>query len=338
MPGTPPALVVMPDTHHGVAVLARQVAAAVTRVVGADVSVPLAALEGPNPPPRAHLHFTDRLWAGSPEEAADRIEAVARRTAVTVTLHDLPQPSDGARNLPRRADCYARVVAAADGVVVNSRHEAALLVEHTVPDHASDVGVIPLPVSPAPRTGHRPRPRADVAVLGFFYPGKGHAEVVDAVVSLRAAVADDRDGLGVTVLGRPSAGHEDELAALVTDAARRGVAVEVTGWLDDDDLIARARHVGVPAATHRHVSASGSIATWVEAGRRPLVPTTRYSTEMAALRPGTLTLVEDGDLAPAIARALEDPASTWIADDAVTRPDLRDTALAYLDWFTGRSA
>ncbi|KQO63532.1 hypothetical protein [Curtobacterium sp. Leaf261] len=340
-----PALVVTPEDHHGVAVYARQVAAEVSRIAGVDVATPVAVLDGPTPPPRAHLHFTDRLWAASPEEAAVRIEAIARRTRLTVTLHDLPQPSDGARNLGRRSACYARVVTASHGVVVNSEHEAALLAEHTLTTAASGpvpVVAIPLPVTPGAMVVARPEPEPEVAVLGFFYPGKGHAEVVEAVerFHLDPARSSTHD-VGVLVLGRSSPGHEDELAALVADAGRRGVRVTVTGWLDDAEMLDRCRRVAVPVAAHRHVSASGSIATWIAAGRRPLVPTTRYSAEMAALRPGTVTLMPAGDapeadsagLAAAIAAALGDPASTWIADDAVTAPDLHDTALAHLRWF-----
>ena len=325
-----PALVVTPERQHGVAVYARQVAEAVARRTGRDLAVGPDALEGDAPPARAHLHFTDRLWATSPEAAADRLEELAARTALTVTLHDLPQPSDGERNLPRRSACYRRVVEAAAGVVVNSRHEAALLDEHVRDGLGRDVGVVPLPVDPAPTDAERPLPDGSAAVIGFFYPGKGHAELVDAAAELR--VGGRR--LDVVALGRASDGHEGELAALVAHAGSRGVALEVTGYLDDAALLARSRRASVPVAAHRHVSASGSIATWVAAGRRPLVPDTRYSREMAALRPGTLTLVDPEALVAALATAHDDPASTWLAADAVTAPGTADTADAYLRWWS----
>lgn len=334
--GAVPALVVTPEAHHGVALYARQVAADIARLVGADPSIGVDGLDGPTPPARAHLHFTDRLWGSSPEAAAERIAELARRTAVTVTLHDLPQPSDGPRNLARRAACYARVVAAAEAVVVNSRHEAALLEEHSGGSR-TPVGVIPLPVlsrgvDPRPR----PEPDGSVAIVGFFYPGKGHAEMVDAVAELGRGVTAPDLGRPVTVgmLGRASAGHERELEELVASARDRGVPFELSGWLDDEALRERCRRASVPVAAHRHVSASGSLATWIAAGRRPLVPATRYSREMDALRPGTLTLVDpDRGWADAIGRALEDPASTWLDEAAVTRPHLADTATSYLRWF-----
>jgi hypothetical protein len=111
--------------------------------------------------------------------------------------------------------------------------------------------------------------------------------------------------------------------------------VDVTGFVPEDDLIARCRAVAVPVVAHRHFSASGSLATWIAAGRRPLVADGRYPREMAALRPGTVHLVAPDRLSEAIGRALADPASTWLAADAVTRPHLDDTAAAYLRWWTG---
>jgi hypothetical protein len=317
-----PALAVTADQRHGVTVAARDLAVAVESATGTRLGMPAEALLGDEPPQRAHLHFTDRLWAGSPEDAAALVERIAGRTAITVTLHDVPQPSDGPRNLPRRTDCYARVAAAARGVVVNSRHEAAHLAEAGIVPRA--LGVVPLPVSPVSLPGAPAPAGRDVAVLGFFYPGKGHAEVVDAVAGLDARV---------TVLGGASAGHEEDLRVFAEQAAARGVPVDVTGFVPEEDLIARCRAVAVPVVAHRHFSASGSLATWIAAGRRPIVVESRYTREMAALRPGTVHLA--GDLAPAIAGALADPASTWLAADAVTRPHLDDTAAAYVRWWTG---
>lgn len=295
--------------------------------------------------PRAHLQFTDRLWGPSPAAAADVVEHLAESTALTVTLHDLPQPSDGERNLRRRGDAYARVVAVARGVVVNSEHERALLRERL--GFEGTVEVIPLPVDPHPLPDVRPEPDGDVAVVGFFYPGKGHAEVVAAVAGPAAGrrgaradrVADgatrpDADATGVVALGRASPGHEAELRQLVDEAAALGVPFGATGYLDDATLLDRMRRASVPVAAHQHVSASGSIATWIAAGRRPLVPDTRYSREMASLRPGTLTLYPEGGLAAAIAAALADPASTWLDDDADTLPGLDEVADAYVAWWT----
>jgi hypothetical protein len=355
-----PVVVTHHDPQHGVATYAAQIAATVEARTGRHLALDVAdLLDVPDPDdtdpvdvtvPRAHLLFPARLWGPSPSAAADVVEHLADTTALTVTLHDLPQPSDGERNLRRRGEAYGRVVAAARGVVVNSEHERALLREWVGFD--GPVEVIPLPVDrhPSPtgrtRSAGRPAPDGDVAVIGFFYPGKGHAEVVAAVAGLAAARPDaagdrdnsgatrpDADATGVVALGRASSGHEAELQQLVDEAAALGVPFGATGYLDDATLLDRARRASVPVAAHQHVSASGSIATWIAAGRRPLVPDTRYSREMAALRPGTLTLYPDGGLAAAIATALADPASTWLDDDARTLPGLDEVADAYAAWW-----
>ena len=71
---------------------------------------------------------------------------------------------------------------------------------------------------------------------------------------------------------RPSPGHEE----LVDDAAGRARAVGRR--FTRHRLGARrrpGRHlraVAVPVAAHQHVSASGSVGSWLSAGRRPLVP------------------------------------------------------------------
>ncbi len=320
MDAAPPVLLVHPGPH-GVAVYARDIAAEVVREDGrARVATPdaLAALSPGTP---VHAHVTDRLWGASPEEATHHVLALASRHPLTVTLHDVPQLSDGERNRPRRRAFYRAVIEASRGVAVNSAHERELLREEGVWN--GPVGVVPLPVDAVPALAPAEHDDA-VGVLGYFYPGKGHDEALAAAA-----------GAGIprlTVLGRASEGHAADLAGFVQRAADLGVAVEVTGWLDDAEMAARVARVAVPVIAHRHVSASGSLASWIGWGRRPLAARNRYVDEMAALRPGTLTVLDDVDLAPAIAAARLDPASTWHGADPV--PFGRaDAARAYLRWW-----
>ncbi|MDF2992939.1 MAG: putative permease [Microbacterium sp.] len=317
---TTPALLVHPGPH-GVAAYSREVAAAVagvgekSRSVGPD---DLASLPSGTP---VHAHVTDRLWGRSPEDATETVVALARRHPLTVTLHDVPQASDGERNRPRRRAFYRAVALSAHAVAVNSAHERALLAEEDVWE--GPVAVVPLPVTSRPP---REIPAADgaVGVLGYFYPGKGHDE------ALAAAVAAGLSRL--SVLGRASEGHADELETFVRRAADEGVVVEVTGWLDDAEMAERAAAVAVPVIAHRHVSASGSLTSWIGWGRKPLAVRNRYVDEMAALRPGTLAPVEADALADAIRSAVADPAGTWHGIDPVpVGPS--DVARAYLRWW-----
>lgn len=309
------------DPRHGVVRFAAELA----QSVGAPgVAWPERRLGGT----RVHAHFTDRLWGADPEAAAAAVERLAAEASLTVTLHDLPQASDGPTRLPRRVACYRRVVRAASAVACSSAHEAALLRDVVGADVAS--AVIPLPVTAAAPEATRPPADHEVALLGYIYPGKGHAEAIAAVAGLASA---GKAGLGVTALGRASAGHEAELAQLVADAAARGVRLTVTGYLGEAALLERCRRAAVPLVAHRHVSASASLNSWVAAGRRPLVPDGRYARELAALRPGTIAIHPPDERAAAIDRARHDPASTWWGPEASLGPDLRDVADAYVAWW-----
>lgn len=314
---------VVHEGEHGVAAYARQIADAVSAGRPA-LTVSRRAIDRLPAGTAMHAHVTDRLWASSPEAAADAVTALARRHRLSVTLHDVPQASDGERNLPRRRAAYRAIAWAAAGVAVNSAHERALLREHDVVD--GPVAVLPLPVDVAPgvrATLDRPAV-ADVGVLGYFYPGKGHDE------ALVGAVAAGLTRL--TVLGRASEGHAADLEAFVRRASESAVRVEVTGWLADDDMLSRARAVAVPVIAHRHISASGSLATWIAAGRRPIATRGRYIDEMAALRPGTLRAVADSDLAAAVGQAVDEPATTWHGQLAVPW-STADAADAYVRWW-----
>lgn len=290
---------------------------------------------------RVHIHVTDRLFGGSPEEAADYVERLAAVTRLSITLHDLPQGSDGSP-LARRVRCYGRIIHAADGVVVNSQHEARL-VEEYLGIAGESVAAIPLGTSersqPAGASTTAVIDSAPLRVLiaGYIYPGKGHLEAIRAVATviskLRAAGDSPESGV-VIALGAPSAGHEHDVEALRAEAQRCGVDFRVTGYLDGASYRQEAAGSGIPLAPHQHVSASRSMLDWVEAGRRPLVPESRYSTEMAALRPGTMTVYASGQLAVSLEHAWRHPETTRLAGGTNLSPTMTDAAQAYRAWWS----
>ncbi|QDE35903.1 hypothetical protein FIV50_14560 [Microbacterium foliorum] len=317
-----PLLLVHPGTH-GVAMYARDMASAVRAARPSIRTIDAADLDAAPTDAALHVHFTDRLWGDSPEQAARSFGALAARRPVSVTLHDVPQASDGERNRPRRRAAYAAVAAAARGVAVNSEHERALLREEQVWSGAAVS--IPLPVDLETDAQRMPAD-GSVGVLGYFYPGKGHDE---------AARAAAHAGIGkMTILGRASEGHAAELEEFVRRAGALGVEVEVTGWLDDAEIARRGRAVSVPVIAHRHVSASGSLASWIGWGRRPVAVRNRYMDEMATLRPGTLQTVGEPELAVAVRQAFERPESTW---HGLTRLPMAwpEAAEAYVRWWEG---
>ena len=143
-----------------------------------------------------------------------------------------------------------------------------------------------------------------VAVLGFIYPGKGHAELLEALAGVDPAVA-------LWCLGGASPGHDDLLAELTRGARERGRPFHVTGYLSAAALADAARRADVPVCPQPAVSASASMASWIGARRRPLVQANAYTRELVDLAPGAATLYDDADgLRRGVAAALADPRST----------------------------
>jgi glycosyltransferase involved in cell wall biosynthesis len=327
---------------HGVVSYAADVARAVAaRHPGAivqAVSDAGAALAAASDAPAVHVHVTDRLYGRSPEEAAETVAALAAATRLTITLHDLPQPSDGSA-FARRIAAYERFLRRASAAVVNSDHERLLVDEflHDVPP----VHVIPLGArAAAPWRPDHPGGRSQdlvVLIAGYLYPGKGHAAAIraaaEAAERLRAA-GEDVGRVVVRALGRPSPGHEADVDALRRDAAARGVVFDVTGFLADEEFAGSIRAAGTPLAAHEHISASRSMLDWVEAGRRPLVVDSRYAAEMDRLRPGTMTRYAPEHLVDRLVDAWRAPDSTWLPAGAALAPTLDDAASAYVAWWS----
>lgn len=335
-------LVVGP-ARHGVTAFAADLAESIRRREGAIDSVAVEHWRDLDSStekiPRGngvHLNVTDRLFGATPSDAAARVVALIRhveRTGarVTVTLHDVPQPADGG-NYQDRAAAFREICAAAHGLVTNSDHERLLLGESLIA-RPEDVEVIALPLDLVGTAlnfvgtaSRRPSvERRDVGVFGFLYPGKGHDEVLAAMTGLPQSV-------GFLAVGEPSAGHDDVVEGLAATARRDGRRFSLTGYVPDDAIHGILGEVAVPVAHHRHVSASGSINTWIAAHRRPLVPVNRYTTEHAERHPGTVTQYPDTPrgLREAIDHALENPDSTWVAPGTVSGSPSEATAAQYV--------
>jgi glycosyltransferase involved in cell wall biosynthesis len=165
-----------------------------------------------------------------------------------------------------------------------------------------------------------------VAVLGFLYPGKGLEQVIDAA----ADVAARGRAVDVVNVGGVSPGHDALVDELTLRAQEAGTTFRITGYVPERDLADVLRGVGVPVAAHRHVSASGSINTWIAVSRKPIVLASPYTCELATRLPGAVTVVGGaGGLAPAIERALELPECTWLGDDVQLAPSWRESAEAH---------
>lgn len=341
MSDSPPLQLILGPPTHGVTHYASDLAAALTRVEPrtrrAEVpDVPTALASAPRGS-RVHVHVTDRLFGASPEDAADALARLAERVRPTITLHDIPQDSDG-RMLSRRARAYSRFCALAHAVAVNSEHEISLLREH-VDEGRADIAIALGTRLPRPPSSPRVKGAdSDLTVLlaGYIYPGKGHASAIRAAAQAATRLRADGRRVGdvvVRALGAPSRGHEGDVDRLSDDAAALGVRFEVTGYLVADDFARELVSPGIPLAAHEHVSASRSVLEWMEAGRRPLVVDSRYAAEMDRLRPATMMRFPADRLADELARAWEHPRQTWLPGDVSLAPTLTDAATRYLAWW-----
>lgn len=346
MTAAPPLQLIVGPAGHGVVEYAADMGAAMRtidpRADTIHVDSVAAAVDIARQGPRAHLHVTDRLLGGSPEEAVRSLEWIAAQTRLTITLHDVPQTSDGT-GLSRRVAAYSGILAAARAAAVNSRHEQQLVAEFL--PGAPPTHVIPLGArhaAPPSDAGQHGSPadggfRPLVAlVAGYIYPGKGHAPAIQAAAEAARILRQAHERVGavaVRAIGRPSAGHERDVTLLQADAERRGVDFQVTGFLDDATFTQQLVEDGIPIAAHEHVSASRSMLDWVEVGRRPLVISSRYSQEMATLRPDTLVLYEPDDLPRELVAAWREPAHTWLKPGSRLTPTLADVAADYLAWW-----
>jgi glycosyltransferase involved in cell wall biosynthesis len=278
----------------------------------------------------AHVHFTDQLFGANCDAAARAYTELAaqlgeRGARLGVTLHDLPVASDDPHRYRRRTQAYAAVVAATTAaVIVSSAHEVELLTAFC-PDVRPVVIPLPIDAATAGRT-EAIASCADVTVFGYLYPGKGHQAALEALAALAPEV-------GLTVLGRVADGHADLADDLRRRAAELGRRVTITGWLEDGEVQPRLQAAGIPLVGHERMSASGSIGSWLSAGRRPLVPDVPYVRELAERCPGAVTIYPPsmGGLSAALARAAADPARTWLAPDVVLGPSSDAVAAAYRD-------
>lgn len=304
----PTHLVVGPD-GHGVT----EYALALAGVADAPVIREEEFSGAPLPAGFIHTTFTDHLFGPSPDAAVDNLLARAGQRPFSVSFHDIPQPEEGQERFARRAPAYLRLASAcaeSGGVAVaNSDHEARFF-----RSRGADVSVVRLPI-PHVESTFAPEP-GTVGVLGFLYPGKGYEDLIDALAGTEYRLR---------FLGSVSSGHEDWADGLLQRAIAAGLDAEITGWLTDDELAAEMGRISVPVCAHRHFSASGSLMTWLGAGRHVLATDSDYTREIDAWLPGRITLVDPsapGGWATAVDAFTEsgpaDPPS-WTWDDVAAQ-------------------
>jgi glycosyltransferase involved in cell wall biosynthesis len=157
-----------------------------------------------------------------------------------------------------------------------------------------------------------------ITLLGYVYPRKGHGLLIEAMRELRSNVH-------VVVAGGVEPHNADYLENLRDSARASGVLqrLHITGYLSEAELERYLAATDVAACPFTTFSASGSISTWISAGKRILATDLPQVMEYNRLEPGaieTFSPYASAALAAAIQRLLETGANNQLA--AIAR--LRD--------------
>ncbi|KAA9393881.1 glycosyltransferase family 4 protein [Kocuria coralli] len=253
-----------------------------------------------------HVTFTDHLFGPDPDAAVKRILGLLDGRPLSLNLHDIPQVEEGAQRFDRRRRAYEELAGIASIVVVNSDHEARAVKTYPA-GQRTRLEVVPLPLeAPAgpsasrQRVSDRGQAPPIIGLMGFVYPGKGYERVIHSAP----------EGASIRAIGSVVAGHEGYAQQLSAAAARRGIGLEITGFVPDSRLSSELAQVTVPVCPHLHASASGSLNTWIAHGRRPIVLEGPYMQEIAQRWPGSLSLCRPETLGQHLVRGIQDPGYT----------------------------
>jgi glycosyltransferase involved in cell wall biosynthesis len=233
------------------------------------------------------------------------------RGVLVVTLHDIFDRR-GVRERYLDADAWTLrwLGRAADRIVVHSEVEVERL-RGFIP--LGRIRVVPhfverrsLPLGPdEARARLGLSGRRVVTLLGFVYGRKGHRYAVEAVPYLPEDVV-------MVYAGGPVAGRSYvyDLATAKAEELRLGERFRITGYLSEEELETwvAATHLAILPFTD--LSASGSLSSWISAGKPMLVSDLPGFREYDGRVPGALHFfgpAEPGPLGHAISRVLAGP-------------------------------
>jgi glycosyltransferase involved in cell wall biosynthesis len=256
------------------------------------------------------MQWNRRGWGKGPRSAWRFIDfRRAWQGPLVVTLHDVFDRA-GLRRRWLEPEVWSLrwLGRSADRLIVHSEAEVERL-EGIVP--AAKLRVIPhfveqrvLPLTPEEaRARLGVEGRRVVTLLGFIYGRKGHKPTVEAIPSLP-------DDVLVVYAGGPVAGRRHVLQTVEERVTELGIAdrLRVTGYLSEEDMEAWIAATHLAILPFRDLSASGSLSTWIAAGKPLLVSDLPGFREYDARVPGSLRIVSDlsaEGLASAIRAALD---------------------------------
>jgi glycosyltransferase involved in cell wall biosynthesis len=237
-----------------------------------------------------HMQWNKRGWGKGPRSAQRFLDFRRKnRRPLIVTLHDV-FPRHGVRKRWLAAEVIAlRLVGrSASRIIVHSEDEIGRL-EGIVP--TSRVRVVPHFVEERSLALTRAAAREQLGVdgrrvvtlLGFIYGRKGHKILVEAIPELAPDVQ-------VVFAGGPIA-HKEKFLANVEGRKREldlGERLRITGYLAEEDLEAWVAATDLAVLPFKDLSASGSLSTWIAAGKPILASDLPGFREYDARVPGSV--------------------------------------------------
>ena len=146
-----------------------------------------------------------------------------------------------------------------------------------------------LTVSPAEaRTQLKLHEDKIVTLLGFIHSRKGHRLLVETLPELPQDVK-------VIFAGQPSPGNEEFVQELLALAKVKGVSdrLQVTGYLSEEELERWLVATDLAVCPFKFFSASGSLSTWISAGRSILAYDLPQIDEYNRLEPGAIKTFQE---------------------------------------------
>jgi glycosyltransferase involved in cell wall biosynthesis len=258
------------------------------------------------------LQWSRRGWGGQGRSLIRLLRfRRAYRGPLVATLHDVFD-REGLRERWIDPDAWSLrwLGRTADRLIVHSRVELERLAG-IVPQRVLRVVPHFVEARQLPLEGEAARARLGlsgrrvVTLLGFVYGRKGHRYALEALPELPEDVV-------MVYAGGPVAGRSyvHDLAVRTAAELRLGERFRITGYLSEEDLETwmAATHLAILPFTD--LSASGSLSSWIAAGKPMLATDLPGFREYDERVPGSLRFFwppEPGPLARAIAAALAEP-------------------------------
>lgn len=236
----------------------------------AGIGAPVVATVHDVYPRRSLVSRVRGLLGGGPGAArAGAAPAIGRRLKRVLTGEEAAEAAALRTMLRRGAQVLVCTAAEADRLSVPAARAPVAVIPHFVEPRtlATDRGQARqlLGLGPGPV----------VTLLGFIHERKGHRLAVESLPLL--------PGVTMVFAGRAAPDAEPFLAELLDRAARLGVAdrLVVTGYLEEAALDLWLTATDVPVCPFTFASASGSIATWLSAGRGVVMSDLPQAAELA---------------------------------------------------------